>query len=68
MITMGNVKYLLVKIYVDNLIVYLYWLFSGFLCRSTNQISTLPWTVQLLSNQIVLHIKHPNHPTECTSV
>ena len=31
---------------------------------STNQIRSLQRTIQLLSNQVVLHIQHPHHPAE----
>ncbi len=37
--------------------------FVGLPCGSPNQVSSLPWTIQLLPNQALLHLKHPYHLT-----
>lgn len=39
------------------------WLTSpGLQGRSAHQVGTLPWPVQHLPHQVVLHLQHPNHP------
>ena len=43
----------------------LLYVFSGFPCGPPHQVSSLPWPVQQLPYQTVLHLQHPHHPTEC---
>ena len=43
-------------------------LIAGFPSGSTNQVSPLPWPVQFIPHQALLHIKHPHYPTECTCI
>lgn len=35
-------------------------------CRPPNQVCPLPWTIQQLPNQALLHLQHSNHPSICS--